>query len=713
MTTNVGTIAVAFSGDTSKLEAAFAKVRTSLAGTSAPIEAMRKKLGDTAYGMKQVADAGDDVKRGVGAAADGMGRLTPAAERASAKLAQLREHADKLDSRAGKLQTAIGGLSSAFGVAGGRMGDMVGGVADLAMAFAAGGPLMVALLGTGVAVAAIAGHFSEVDKAAAKAVESATRNLQGLKDEVSDLYNEINALGSGRALEEVRLETQMRAKLEAVVAAVPLEARAAFDAYAGSPSFRDPNVESVPHFAEARAHMLEFLALEEKLMALRNKAALEEINALEKEHFGTDKPKVTGATAPRTENEAPMTNAEGVDAIRDMFAGMKDRALVKGLWASPTITPEGANRLAGMDVEEPMIVLSDAMTATASDIEKMSADFLSAGDAALDLRGPLEKLGDAFTAVAGDIGRAALDVAMATMQGGATGGGAALGGIVGGVADMAFGGTGDIGGAVGALLGGILGSALDELVEALGVLAPLFEGVAVVIQALQPILLVVKVLMGAVGQLLGMLAPIIMDLARPIAAVVLVVVRLVEALFPLVGIVLGAVHGLVVFVDVLTMGVKWLDDNFFRPMVSGSRALYNAFADLVNYIVGWFRALPGMEEFGTLLQRVGTYVPPLIDTFSDEMVAATEAVAAFAGEETNIPSGYRVPYYEAETPDGRGNNTDEGGAGAGAGGPIQFLGPVSFVLADEHVAAAIRRESMKKVGRLRDIPRQNAPGRSN
>jgi hypothetical protein len=265
---------------------------------------------------------------------------------------------------------------------------------------------------------------------------------------------------------------------------------------------------------------------------------------------------------------------------------------------------------------------------------------------------------------------------------------------------------------LGSLIGGVLGKALDALAEALNVLTPLFDGVAVVIRALQPILLVVKVLMGAVGMVLEMLSPIIMDLARPIAALALVVVRIVEALVPFIGIVLGSVHGLVVFLDVLTMGVKWLDDNFFRPMVSGSRALYNAFVDLVNYIVSWFRMLPGMEEFGTMMQRVGTYVPPIIDTFSDEMTDAAEAAAAFANEETNIPSGYRVPYYDAETPDGRGNNTDEG-PGRPAGDVFNFNGPTSFLLSDEHVAAAIRRKTMIETGKMRHIPRGNAPSRSN
>jgi hypothetical protein len=709
MTASVGTISVAFTGDTSKVDAAFAKMKASLGGVSAATEKMRAALGATKYAAADVGAAGDAMKRAGDKGAAALGKLTPAAERATAKLASLRDHAGALDDKTGKLQNAIGGLSSAFGVAGGRVGDMVGGVADLAMSFSAGGPLMVALLAVGVAVAAVVGHFTDIDKAAKKAADEAAKNLQHLKQEVSDLYDEINALGSGRLLDEVRLQTQIEAKLTAIVEAVPIEGRSAFDAYSKSTSFRDPSVESVPHFATARALMLELFELENKLHQVRTKAAQEEIAALEKEHFGTDKPKVGGAAGAA---EAPMTKSEQIDAVRDMFAGMKDQAIVKASFANPTITGDEANRLAGMEVEGPMMVLSEAVTATADDIAAMNADFLDAGAAAIDLRSPFEKLGDAALSVAGTLAQAATDVIAATLQGGAQGGGAALGGMVGGIVDVATGGaTGGLGTVLGSLIGGVLGKALDALAEALNVLTPLFDGVAVVIKALQPILLVVKVLMGAVGMVLEMLSPIIMDLARPIAALALVVVRIVEALVPFIGIVLGSVHGLVVFLDVLTMGVKWLDDNFFRPMVSGSRALYNAFVDLVNYIVGWFRMLPGMEEFGTLMQRVGTYVPPIIDTFADDMTDAAEAAAAFADEETNIPTGYRVPYYDAETPDGRGNNTAEGPGRPT--GDVWNIGTLNMTLADEAIASAIRRKTMTEHGKTRHIPRGNAPSRSN
>lgn len=92
-------------------------------------------------------------------------------------------------------------------------------------------------------------------------------------------------------------------------------------------------------------------------------------------------------------------------------------------------------------------------------------------------------------------------------------------------------------------------------------------------------------------------------------------------------------------------------------------------------------------------------------------IRATNAISEFGAELTNIPTGYRVPYYEAEAPDGRGNNGGAPGAPPG-GGNTNFYGPVTFTMSDEGIAAAARREIFKKMGKLQHMPARSSPDRT-
>jgi hypothetical protein len=123
----------------------------------------------------------------------------------------LRTSADRLDDRMGKLQTATGGISSAFGAAGGPIGDMIGAVSDLAMTFAAGGPLMAGLAVVGGGLALLGKAWADSAEAAKAAAKESLTALTSMVDQVTKANasldqqhkeNQINAFVAGLDMQQ-------------------------------------------------------------------------------------------------------------------------------------------------------------------------------------------------------------------------------------------------------------------------------------------------------------------------------------------------------------------------------------------------------------------------------------------------------------------------------------------------------------------------------
>lgn len=167
---------------------------------------------------------------------------------------------------------------------------------------------------------------------------------------------------------------------------------------------------------------------------------------------------------------------------------------------------------------------------------------------------------------------------------------------------------------------------------------------------------------------------------------------------------------MLVWLDGLTLAVKWLDDNFLRPLVLGARMLHNGWAIVVNGMIDWLRDLTGWDDFGTKLKMLPTVIEPLIDNF-DELTTEVKKNRDVQGDSANLPPGFRyaLAAANAETPVGLGGPA--GGVGAFPFPPaVQFLGPVSFSvrgMSGEEIEGKAREMLKKRTGSAWFV----APGR--
>lgn len=122
-------------------------------------------------------------------------------EKMTASKDHLREVADKLDQRLGRMQIAIGGISQAAGTAGGRVQEMVGGAADLAMAAATGG---LAFAGLSAAMA-VANKVMEAQIEAERKLDEAWKNALGPAVALRNAQNDL-AKSSANDLEVARAQ---------------------------------------------------------------------------------------------------------------------------------------------------------------------------------------------------------------------------------------------------------------------------------------------------------------------------------------------------------------------------------------------------------------------------------------------------------------------------------------------------------------------------
>jgi hypothetical protein len=261
--------------------------------------------------------------------------------------------------------------------------------------------------------------------------------------------------------------------------------------------------------------------------------------------------------------------------------------------------------------------------------------------------------------------RARADMAASYVMAAATGtigaqGGAEVGALAGGLIGSFFGGAA-LGESLGGALGTILGSTLDALIESLQVLTPLFDAVGVIIKALAPILMVLEVLFVAVGHTIENLAPVIHALAEPIAALLLVVVRIVEALLPFADVIILAAAGLLFLLEAITASVEALDAAFLRPMVQLANIVYNAWVDVMNVLTQTIRDITGNKKYGVMLDKRSIETDDVMSRFADSMAeiraygesqedairkgtrdGTKEGMDAWSRSTQNLPSGYKV-----------------------------------------------------------------------
>jgi hypothetical protein len=631
-----------------------------------------------ARATKAAAEAAKAAEKAQQEQARAVERSAAEAKKAADSHGEYGERARKVDDAMGALQTSIGGVSAAFGVQASAMTDVVGGVADVAMSFGRGGPLLAALTVSAAAAMYLIDQFDLFGQKAEAAAKRAAKALDDLDKKAYDIRIGTEAKIAGTSPEIV---SQRRAVERAQQEVGMAELRA------GEVGSKAGSLESLKEMAAAGGWMpaggkeaIERLnAANKKLAAEQNVLssmledvdvdtmikATDEANAAEAQ-FAKDLQAAGESLREKNIDEryaALITSLDAAKAAADVAAELsvneytaEDRASRESRGVFEVSKEDFDARLAGIDPEEAKriteeavaaiinpfgeatetitIGLTDVVTATADDIAKMNEAFLSVEDAAIDLRDPLEQFGDGVRDAFDKLGGAS-DLAVTAIEGGASGLGQAAGGAVGGVIGTAVGGPGGtaVGSALGSLIGGLLGDSLDKLIEALGILTPLFDAIGTIIGALQPILVVLGGLFITLADAIVALAPIVLILARLFGANLVIFVRLLQVILLLVPIISMAASFILVWVDFIVMAIDMIDKNFLRPLFDGAAFLVNGFIMFYNSIIDLIRLIPGLGKFGSKAELISYGAGSGAAAGVDDMINDVSEAAALAAAE--------------------------------------------------------------------------------
>lgn len=735
---HAGTISTVYEGDAGPLLAAQAKLAAAMKQQSKVWDDLRAKLGVTSKAYADVGSAAEGAARKGSAA---MPKLTAEAERAQTKLASLRQRADELDNRMGKLQTAVGGLSGAFGGAGGAVGALIGGVADLAMSFAAGGPLMagLALVGAG-----IAGIGSAWEKSAAQAKEAARESMKAISSLVDELTKANAELDKRQREAQISAFTAglSPAQTAVVRGAIDtddaLKALRAFEADFGLAEanpfslsgpqemtrdpLRAPKVVVAGHLGDPQFNLYAD-KLQEAYRLLQERVAREasaaDANVLaERAEAAANRPPPEGTPFPQLRLQSPFDVESGfqlqskwlqqtaeetgaaLDVVVEPLGELGESLLVldHSAWgADAGVFRLGASLGVAEEATDLLVAATDHAARSSSALAKSLSSGLSfddvldrGGESALRsaMAGDAAGVGAALGAAAGIPMAGVIAQVLADAVGAVTAGftrvvdrvlssngGAALS-DAGNVLKSAAPLTSVTGPLlylpilVSAILTAsthtqrfaqfaeVAGKGLDLIVEPLGFiwqqLLPLAGGLVLFAQAVQPITTSIISLMPleTVGMTLflafGSIATAALFAASGLAIMQRETYKVAEALFP---------------------------DDQFADQIEAADTMADA---------TWEAA-----------ERVGN------TSWEDARLAATDVLTGlsqgidevFDVAETNIPQGYRVPYYDAEVPNGAG-----GGAGNNNSTTINIRN-FTMTLAKAKMAEALREEMLQLRGR--------------
>lgn len=216
-----------------------------------------------------------------------------------------------------------------------------------------------------------------------------------------------------------------------------------------------------------------------------------------------------------------------------------------------------------------------------------------------------QKLAEAQLQAARDMASAIVTIGQALMSGG---GGQAIGNMagsaIGGAVGTALGGPGGgvLGQAIGGLIGGTLGSLIDEVVNVLGILTPVFDALAIVIRALHPIFIVVGMFLKEFAQSIELLAPLLFALAEPVAGLLLIFVRLTTVAFAVGDTIMRMVTMMTGLFSAAAVEIlEWIDGNLFMPMARAVQSIEALVANANNAMLEQIRQIPGMDNFGMMM----------------------------------------------------------------------------------------------------------------
>lgn len=368
---------------------------------------------------------------------------------------------------------------------------------------------------------------------------------------------------------------------------------------------------------------------------------------------------------------------------------------------------------------------SDALAATADRTGVFTDGFADAIENATET---VDEFVSAVDDQARELRNALIVGALQAATGNVSGASAAVGGAIGAAVGVAAGEpTGALGGTIGALLGTIFGDLLQDIVDDLSVVSPLFDGVAVALEALEPAVVALRPLFRALGQLFVAASPLVEIFAVNLAELIVVVSRIVQVVVLVATVFLSLAAAIAQVTTLLRTqfiaATFWVD-----AFVYNLQRLVNSLIDLINGVIENIRKVPGFEQFGVELQHVdvGGFGVELdaassgLDDVAQCAAAACDGTEAL-GEETseaaenmrelneevrNAASDFKVAAYrfEAQSVVG-GGGTIAGGSelfGLPSGGQlIQFIMESALIQADDPLDLAQKLQDQTRRGNIR------------
>jgi hypothetical protein len=680
----VGGVKATFDGDATGITKA-------VADTVAEYDKLKRKSDDLNAALKDTGATSSLTVGQLGAlkaqAVDAAAKLAAAGGAATStglSFASLQEGAKGLQQKLGPMAAAISGISAAMGEQAGAAGKTVAALGQMAAAFGAGGPL-----GLGIVAAVFAfGAFADAQKDAAAGSLMFAESVRGIgpamkasvdaglqpgRDAIKAMTEEFKNFGKSARQITLEAATTLAEGLKARQAAVAqslVGAQAArnraFDETATLGAFADEEVS-------AAGAVFETLTQRSKDLAAQSLEADQALKTLTEGFARADDAIAAQAVMDKTISRQAAAASTKAPKAADVAVGLGfDPGYMRDAYDDFLAEQEAAFSVATVAAQD----MAEAIVGVTVSGRDAYDAFLDEEEARHRAAESLAELAAATTKTAAAISmipsaQAARDVVTATVSGGAGAGGAKLASTVGGVVGSIFGGAA-IGEAIGGALGGVLGKALDGLIESLSVLTPLFDAVAVVMQAFQPQLIVLREMFIVLGNSIIAFAPLLLQLAKPWASVTLIVVRLLSAFLPFVDVLVVGLSALVSFVDLLTIGVRWLDEHFFIPLVNGARSVFNGFVDIVNTVVGWIRSIPGFEKFGVMMTHMESGTSSLIAAFDDAAGSLREEAGA-PGYSVGTDDPRRLAIEAAKEAAKAAARARDGGAGADAADAVSGM----------------------------------------
>lgn len=500
-----------------------------------------------------------------------------------------------------KAAGAVNALSGAMGQAGGTAGKLAAGFGQVAGLLSAGGPIGIALAAAGVAMIAMNAIMDdqiEKEEKLAKVWQDAINPLTKLREEAAKGLESAQTEGRTIDLQQQGFDPKSasaQAAAENKLREVQEQRNQSETAYFDTRKKIDATFQAeIAYVQKVRNHYQDQTLGATSLLAAeeaRKKALLEAETTLRTQRditssiFGT-----VSATVDKTiENAAKQKKSnddnKNKEAAKD-FA--EERAVIQANRLILEIDAGKAFLQIDRELGNFAETLDGATEVALADLLDIPTEVFIEAAAASD-RLALANRNAALAAE--QLAAAQKQAAIIKEVGGAIAGGSggkAIGSMAGGLAGGAIASViatpaaAPIGAEIGSILGSVFGDSLDKIIETLGVLTPLFDGVAEIISGLNPILIVVREMFRELAPVWSLLGSIIKDLALIVAPLLVANLKpLIQGFIYLTGIVL---LGVKVMTTLWQYTVKPFADALMMLVNLAINPIIKAFQELARFL---------------------------------------------------------------------------------------------------------------------------------